>query len=278
MSITFPGMNAHENPFPGMNPFFEMPDRWPGIHGRLLTYIGDALSEDLPPDLHARTEERVVVDFPGESEKAREYRADVAVVESWKEGLPPVWQPEGPGAGEPIVVAEPEIIVCDPAPERWIAIRDVEERLITVIEVLSPSNKKSPGRAEYVARQRNFLSTPVNLVEIDLLRGGGHVASVNLELLAEPPKRTRFLICVRRSPFQTRREIYRCPLRERLPAIRIPLRFGEPDVALDLQPPIDRCYRTGRDWLFDYRREPEPEFPPDEAAWVDERLRAAGLR
>jgi hypothetical protein len=47
---------------------------------------------------------------------------------------------------------------------------------------------------------------------------------------------------------------------------------------LELQPLIDRCYQTGRYWLLDYRRDPEPPVALEDVPWVDERLRAAGLR
>ncbi|MBN3943314.1 MAG: DUF4058 family protein [Nostoc sp. NMS9] len=36
-------------PFPGMNPYLEDPALWPGVHGRLVVAIADALSPQLPP-------------------------------------------------------------------------------------------------------------------------------------------------------------------------------------------------------------------------------------
>jgi hypothetical protein len=36
------------------------------------------------------------------------------------------------------------------------------------------------------------------------------------------------------------------PLRQRLPAIRVPLRRTDPDAALDLQVLIEQCYERGR--------------------------------
>jgi hypothetical protein len=62
-----------------------------------------------------------------------------------------------------------------------------------------------------------------------------------------------------------------------LPTIRVPLRANDPDVPLALQPLIDQCYRSGRYWLTDFRRPLDPPLPPEDAAWVEERLRAAGL-
>lgn len=59
------------------------------------------------------------------------------------------------------------------------------------------------------------------------------------------------------------------PLRQRLPAIRVPLRRGEPDVALDLQTLIDQAYERGRyGSTIRYDKEPAPPLPPEELAWA----------
>jgi hypothetical protein len=49
-------------------------------------------------------------------------------------------------------------------------------------------------------------------------------------------------------------------------------------VPLDLQPLIDRVYRTGRDWQILHREIPAPPLPADDATWVQDRLQQAGLR
>ena len=74
------------NPFPGLNPFFQA--TWSDVHTALIGLIREALAESLPPDLSARAEERIVLEEAGEKKQA--YRADVAVVEPWQRGLPPV--------------------------------------------------------------------------------------------------------------------------------------------------------------------------------------------
>ena len=67
------------------------------------------------------------------------------------------------------------------------------------------------------------------------------------------------------------------PLRERLNAIRIPLRETDADVALDLQALVDQAYRRGRyDQELDYRQPPHPPLNADDAVWADELLRSRG--
>ena len=255
-----------------MNPYFQ-PD-WSHIHTMLIAYINDALSGELPDDLVVRAEEHVTL-VGGEKPQSRV--PDVAIVESWKHGLPPVWQPEA-GEGESLAVAEPMICHEPEETERWLEIRDVRGALVTVIEILSPVNKREDGWLPYRAKQQELIGAGVNLVEIDLLRGGSHVTAISLAHVTFPPG-TCYHVCVARPAVGLyRREVYLCPLREPLPAIRVPLRLSDPDVPLALQPLIDRCYRTGRYWLADYSREAESLVAGEDAAWVAERLRTAGLR
>ena len=249
-----------------------MENRWPGFHTLLVTGLAELISERLPDDLNARPEERILLSEPGECDRAR--RADVAITEPWRLGQPPIWSPDGEAAGG-VTVAEPDIVLEEPEVERWLEIRTADGRLITVIEVLSPANKTGEGADDYRAKQRSILNARVNLVEVDLLRGGRHVVAVSSDHL-KPSQGTRGIICVSRTTTPGRREIYYCPLRERLPAIRIPLRPTDPDIAVDLQPPVDNIHRTGRYWQIPASPGPQPPLTPDEEAWVAERLKAAG--
>jgi Protein of unknown function (DUF4058) len=263
------------NPFPGMNPFLEL--QWSDVHTVLISYIRDALADELPEDLRSLVEEQLAI--TGTSDKS--YRTDVAVVERWKEGLPPLWQPDAASGQAPIVAAEPEVVIVEPTPRRWVEIRDRQDDLVTVIEVVSPGNKTSfAGRNEYRAKQRDLLAAGVNLVEIDLVRRGEHVITAEKEVLRPAPAaETRYLICAVRGDWPNRRELYYCPLREALPTIRIPLRPSDPDVPLALQPLINRVYHTGRCWHLNHQTNPPgPDWSDEERQWLDERLRCVGLR
>ena len=72
-------------------------------------------------------------------------------------------------------------------------------------------------------------------------------------------------------------EYYPMSLRQRLPTIRVPLRVGDPDLALDLQGPVDRAYARGRyDLRIDYAVPPDPPLSADDAAWAAGCVAAAG--
>jgi hypothetical protein len=120
---------------------------------------------------------------------------------------------------------------------------------------------------------KDLYQARVSLVEIDLVRSGRRILG-GLANAVPNPKQTAYAACVRRGWDRQHLEIYRMPLRERLPGIRVPLRASDTDVALELQPLVDQAYRLGRYELeFDYRQPPEPPLDPADAAWADQLLR-----
>lgn len=255
------------NPFPGMNPFFEQ--QWRDAHTSLITYLRDALQEVLPADLLARSEEETVVMGAGETPAA--FRPDVQVREPWvlKEPAAAAVAPLRP----PSAAAEPIRVRLEEEIERWLEIRDALGRLITVIEWLSPSNKlESAERERYQRKRRGFIRSGVNLVEIDLVRQGMPVFP---EAVRSVLRRAGacYGVCVFRAERPAEQEVYPIRLRERLPAIRVPLRATDADVVVDLQPLIDRCHERGRYHLLQYRLDLDPPLAPEDAAWVGQILR-----
>ncbi len=263
-------MISTKNPFPGMNPFLEK--RWHGVHTMLIGYIRDALTPILPSDTNARPEEAVMIVG---REKPRGYRADVAITESWKSGVAGSWQPRTEEAGE---VLEADSIIVDVCEEtlRWIEIREATGRLITVIEVLSPSNKKGDGYVDYRYKQHDYIQSGVNLIEIDLLREGRHTLAFPREEIGARATRP-YMVCITRSVTKGRRQVFPISLRQRLPRIPIPLRIKDEELSLDLQPLLDRCYEMGRHWQEDFSLPLDPPLDAEDQAWVAERLREAGL-
>lgn len=259
-------------PFPGINPWMEQ--HWPDVHTRLLTGLADQLAERLPEDLAARTEEALVIERDGEE---RVLRADIAVMERWRQGEPPVWAPAA-DAGTPAAMAEPVLVTVQPETQRWLEIRHRDGRLVTAIEILSPTNKRrGAGRDAYLERQSAYLASPASLAEIDLLRGGQDATRIPRRSLGARAAGDVSLVCVTRARAPWRAEVYTFPLRQPLPPFRIPLREQDADVVVELQPLLERCYRTGRYWQLDYSRPPEPSLSPEDAAWAGECLRQAGL-
>src|SRR5688572_23704073 len=124
-----------KNPFPGMNPFFEQ--RWQDAHTMLIAYIRDSLQEQLPADLVAGAEERLVT--VGASEKPGTLRPDVRITQPWE--LKDEATMTTPQRVRAATATMPTFVLMDEPIERWVEIRDADGRLISVIELLSPSNK-----------------------------------------------------------------------------------------------------------------------------------------
>ncbi len=252
------------NPFPGMNPWLE--EHWPGVHSRLIAYLADSIAAKLPDDLQSRPEEGVSISADGSEQN---FRADVTVKQPWQEGQPPSWTPTDDELEARAAI--PTIVQTAPMTERWIEIREANGRLITVIEILSPGNKNGAGWHEYIAKRRILLESPISLVEIDLLLGGRPVfpeGFAKLPLL----EAAHYFINTKRAGEGLRREILRPLLREPLPVIRIPLRRGEKDVFIDLQPLVDQVHEIGRYHLLDYRRLPDLPLAADDQQWLQSRL------
>lgn len=261
-----------ESPFPGMDPYLE--SRWSDVHVRLIAYIGETLQPLLPPDLRARSEERVLLES-ADGQDLTVYRSDVAVVDAG------TTRPATTGTAAQATV-QPVLVDIQPGPrlDRFVQIVDAKRgnRVVTVLEVLSPWNK-NPGRLnrEYRRKVEDYASAAVNLVEIDLLRSPRDYLDVGQHDLPAS-RRAPYLVCARRAKRPGRWEVYPMPLRERLPSVPVPLRETDADVLLDLQPLIRRVYVAGGHDDIDYRRPPEPHLAAGDEEWADHLLRSAARR
>jgi hypothetical protein len=151
-----------KNPFPGMNPFFEQ--QWRDAHASLITYLRDALQERLPPDLIIRAEEEVVA--IGGSESKTTYRPGVQVREPWTLREPDVAEMTGKA---PLVTPATELIrvLLDEEVQRRLEIRETTGRLITVLELVSPTNKiESAERDRCGGRPAESIGKEVQMNEV----------------------------------------------------------------------------------------------------------------
>jgi uncharacterized protein DUF4058/DUF2934 family protein len=151
-----------------------------------------------------------------------------------------------------------------------------DDRLVTLVNVLSPANKSTAaGRQPVLEQRRQALDDGANLVEIDLILQGQPMNEVNREGL---PK-WDYAITVARATYPGRYEIYTATLRKQLPRFRLPLASGDRDTVLDLQAIFTRYYIEG-DYLarLDYSREPPVPLADEDSHWLDALLTAKKLR
>jgi hypothetical protein len=162
----------------------------------------------------------------------------------------------------------------EPVPHITVEIRDVANReLVAMIEVLSPTNKRGEGYAEYVEKRERVLRSSAHLIEIDLLRKGQRV----------PMQRTLpsvpYFVFLCRAHQRPLTEDYPITMDQPLPRVPVPLLPADADAKLDLQQALKVVYgECGLNYMIDYSQPPEIPLSPEQDTWVDEHLRAAGLR
>lgn len=259
-----------KSPFPGMDPYLEQ--HWPDVHAKLVTYAADMLNEQLPEQLVARTEERIAVEFDeGEPDRVT---PDVRVLQAVERDV--VARSVG---GVTITAPIRLVAMIEPLTERYIEIIDATgNRLVTVIEVLSPANKRGEGLKAFRKKREELVEGGVHFVEIDLVRQG------DWQALLRPHRYGKRLTTAYRATVRLASDsmavyVYPISLEDRLPRLPVPLRPTDPEVALDLQPLLDAAYRNGRyATTLDYKQPCDPPLEGDWASWADVLLKTAGKR
>lgn len=252
-------------PFPGMDPYLEHPVLWESVHARLITAMANQMQPRLDPRYVASIEERVYI----------EAGAAKRVPDVWIQERFATRELPGPGA---VAVAEPETDVGVEVDvqeleihQKRIEILDVYNgmRLIAVLELISPTNKAAGvGRESYLAKQREILARECHLIEIDLLRAGGHVLAAPKSVIDREGSHD-YLVSVSRWTDRRHFTLYPRRLRERLPRIKVPLE-ADGFVPLDIQAALEQVYHEGRyAWRVRYQDPCEPPLDEGDQEWAN---------
>jgi Protein of unknown function (DUF4058) len=255
------------SPFPGVDPYLEQSGRWPEFHNRVVTYACDAINDRLPGRYIACIDEQFrLVEAPEIGDKV--IRPDVAI----KAGRPAGGVASTGGLAatlEPVTRTLPTEFA--EVRETRVEIRRVDDaRLVTVIELLSPSNKVEPGCYDYDVKRRALFYHRVNLVEIDLLLAGRRLP------MSDPLPRADYYALVARGPKMPVCSVYAWTVRMLLPTVPIPLLDPDPDVPLDLAAVVAMAYDRGRyARTIDYGAPLALPLDPDDRAWAEAQARGA---
>jgi hypothetical protein len=264
------------SPFPGMDPYVEQAHLWADFHDDLIGEIKRFLATVLPSRYVVRTDERsYVVLAEQEGKEEHLFIPDLGVTCTGHSpgGAPPEIRTAAADRTSQNAPVQMLALIEERYRENFIEIREVEpdERLVTCIEVLSPSNKRrgSEGQELYLRKRQALLLGAANLVEIDLLRKGQRMPMVT----PWPDSPYYILVCRRkRAPYCT---VWPASFQERLPVVPVPLDNPDPDISLDLQPMVDSIYARGRyHKSIDYSAPLTPPLSPAQDAWLKARLAA----
>jgi hypothetical protein len=258
-----------------MDPFIEASHVFEDFHQKLAADIERMLSRLVPRGYTVRLGERSYVLLTArEAHEERQILPDIAVV------APPARQKRGRGKGATAVARRPKpvrgpvtmrALVEVEFRETFLEIRQLygERRLITGIEILSPSNKRrgQPGWDLYLKKRQSFLEGSANFVEIDLLRGGERMP------MEDDWPDSPYYLLVSRQKKAPQCDVWPAYALEPLPPIPVPLHPPDADLSLDLQPLIADIYeRTHYEDDIDYRKTASAWLSDEEVAWLEERL------
>ena len=275
------------SPFPGMDPYLEPLSVWPGFHHKFASELSTELNSILPHPYYADLEVREEMGIIEERGVKTWIVPDVTILRH-----PRSQRPSNGGGTAVLTQTRREVsdsieieLRLDPIRHHFVEIRDSSRghKLITLIEILSPSNKRSgPDREAYESKQRQVLESDASLIKLDLLRGGRRLLpSPDIEpLIQELSPPPSYLVLVNRAWRRARGsvayQLFPDELREWLPCIPVPLKQDEDEVLLDIQMVFNRAYNTGpyQRGAVDYSVSPPPPTLSDEdAAWATEQTR-----
>lgn len=254
------------SPFPGMNPYLEHEFAWKDFHARSVPVIAELIAAQVGDAYDVMVDEHLYIHEPPAAERRRLGRADASVAVG-EDARPPRTTAAAALPAPATAVFSPPIDV-ETVP--YVAVRDREgTQIVTVIELLSPANKRGGGdREQYLYKRKEVLLSSAHFVEIDLLRGGPRLPADNL-----PP--CDYYAAVSRVEDRPKVGVWPVWLRERLPKIPIPLTSPDPDAALDLQVMLDLVYDRARYGQKLYRRPIVPPLAAADAEWAKQFVPAA---
>lgn len=247
------------SPFPGMNPWLEQPDVWHDFHQRFVSRLGDSIAKVVRPSYIAKIDENVYIHELSADQRYLLGRPDVGVFDNFAAS-----KATAASGTSSIPIAIGSLLPpTERISESFVEIRDREYRdLITVIELLSPTNKTpGPDRELYLAKRKLLTAGNVHFVEIDLLRGG---ARMPVEGLAQ----CDYAIMVSRSYERPQVGLWPMKLREPLPSIPIPLKREDPDAIIDLQQLLHTTFDAAGYADYIYQGKPRPPLHPEEESWA----------
>jgi hypothetical protein len=244
------------SPFPGMNPYLEQSSVWIDFHDSFIPALRDAFATQLGSKYKVRIQEHLLI------RRAQEAvgRADLGV--SSPRGTSGTAGPSASTIAAPLEVTDPILSVdAERIPYLEITTRD-GQRLVTVIELLSPANKyRGKERRKFLKKRLVLLNRAAHYLEIDLLRGGPRMPVPDLPACD-------YCIYLSRYDRRPTAEVWPLTLRDPLPEVPIPLLPGDPDARADLQAVLHGVYDRANYAASIYDTPPEPALSKDDAAWA----------
>jgi hypothetical protein len=252
-----------------MDPYLEAQPFWADFHMAMILAMKIALNKRVPKRYSVWTDIHVWIHEPGSMVRRRPVRPDAFLVTD--------------DAADKANLETTTAVMSAPAMatlptrrrtgNRYLKIKETRtDRVVTVVELLSPANKK-PGadRDDYLTKRNLNFAEQINLVELDLLRGGKRMPMGR----PSPPDAEYFTLVCRGMDFP-KTGIWPMHLRDPLPDVPVPLDPEDDVVMLPLQECLAVAYDNGSyERTIEYSKPAKPPLPPRDAAWARELVAAA---
>lgn len=222
---------------PGMDPYLEDARRWPTFQTQFISALGDALQPAISDKYRLRLGHR-------------HYEIEQVLFTS-------------------IQKEEHQ------EPFLEIRLKSSGDKLVTLIEMISPINRTHPeGRKRYEMRREEARLEGAHLVELDLVLQGQTCLEADLHTLTE----SQYVCCVTRAVRPIKHELYGTLITKRLPRIRLPMAGEDRDLVLDVQALVNRVYDRCFEGMIDYQQDPHVPLSDGDRHWLDQLLRSEKLR
>jgi hypothetical protein len=256
------------SPFPGIDPYLESQAYWPDFHARFLIYCCDAIAARLPSSYITLVDERIRLVEPSTGEGCLT-RPD-RVVGRREPATPVLVTPANASTAvlDPVVIPLPEF---EEVRETQIRILHVSDRsVVTVLELLSPSNKVNSGFHDYLDKRIKLQAQPIHLIELDFLLGGQRLP------MRRPLPPGDYYALIARADRRPNCDVYSWSVRQHLPEIPVPLKAPDPDVFINLSELYSTAFERGfYARVLDYQTPLQVPLAPEDRAWAEELACAA---
>lgn len=246
------------SPFPGMDPYLEHPARWPDFRLTLIVALRAEINARLPKGFLASTDRHVRIERKSGRKRLRE--PDLSIVRESRKRI---------GTAQAATLERQQTVtlpIREAKGQPYLKVLDAQDRrVVTVLELLSPSNKSGEDHLEYLAKREEYFAARINLVEINLLRGGTHPPLGEVD----PPQ---YYVLVCRFWDLPQAELRAFSVRDPFPEVPLPLKPGK-EIVFDPRVSFDRAFEEAQyDAEIDYRRPPEPPLGKEDALWAKDIL------
>ncbi len=262
------------SPFPGVDPYLEASPLWQGFHNSYIHGLLEAIQPALPDKYVAVMEMRIYLQPTEEGGRTRSRIPDLQVARTGPQQVSSVHASAARG-----VMLDLDMDLLESREALLNIFEASTRRLVTSVELLSPSNKRpGAGREEYRNKQLRLYGEGVNLVEIDFIRGGMNALLVPGERLSSLGP-FDFVTGKLRAAEYLRYEARTWTLRESIPMLTVPLDAEEPEVPVELQAVYQRTFANSAfTRLLNYTRGLVPPLEFEDQDWADQLLAAADLK